>query len=150
LENSIRWEANLDYVIAKLVRRARRKADYIDRLNKLYLADHPGFKEVSKLLKHIVEMSKVPGDVNLVGMKRGIIMEKIDPWHRDFEMKFAETSITPAASQKKLFGMAFDQWIEFGRESKLPFFIWAEGHYMCTEAIDDDTYDMDFGNTGNF
>ena len=31
-----RWESNMDYAIAKLVRRARRKATYINRLQNLF------------------------------------------------------------------------------------------------------------------
>jgi hypothetical protein len=148
--NKKKWEANMDYAIAKLVRRARRKAGYIEKLNSLYIDGHPGFKGVSDLLKHIVATSKVPEDIDLVGMNRGIIMERIDPWHRDFEMKFADGNNVPMATQEKVFAMAFTQWIEFGRKSNLPFFIWAEGHYMCTEALDDDTYDMTQGQTGNY
>jgi len=145
--NKQRWEANMDYAIAKLVRRARRKATYIEQLQSLYGESHPGFAGVKALLKYIVEESKAPEDVNLVGMKRGLIMERIDPWHRDFELDFKATAHSPTANQEKLYGMAFVQWMGEQRNTSLPFFVWAEGHYMCTEAMKDDIYRSSSGGT---
>jgi len=109
-------------------------------LQSLYGKNHPGFAGVKALLKYIVEQSKAPEDANLVGMKRGLIMERIDPWHRDFELDFKETAHCPSATQEKLYGMAFAQWMGEERNTNFPFFVWAEDHYMCTEAMKDDLY----------
>jgi oxalate decarboxylase/phosphoglucose isomerase-like protein (cupin superfamily) len=99
-------------------------------------------------LNYINIAAKEPDDTALVGMNKGIIMERLDPWHRDFEMTFKTT--VPTFNQEKLYAMAFVQWVMDQRDTNLPFFVWAEGHYMCTEAADDNGFTNTDGHTINF
>ncbi len=126
---------SLDYAVSKIVRRAGRKAEYIDTLRQHVInADH-GFRIAAKLdfLAYIKGRAKQPLDDDLLNMQADVIVEKLDPWHRDWEM-----SIDPkkqlGVTGNTVHGKIVFSWIRDASAPGVPFFVWLEGHELCTAA----------------
>jgi hypothetical protein len=123
----------LDYAVSKVVRRAERKAEYIEKLKQHIDNADKGFTGKGCLLQYIRKTSFEPVDNNLVRMGPEVVLEKIDPWHRDYESSFnMETMIIAAPRGSSIFAAAFKQWTYDSEHPDLPFFVWLEGHYICT------------------
>ncbi|MHC4644364.1 MAG: hypothetical protein ACYTBJ_02595 [Planctomycetota bacterium] len=125
-------DASFDYAISKLVRRARRKSEYIEKLiQHLDNADR-GFTGREELLEYIKSKSEGPDNNDLVGIKSHEILEKVDPWHRPIEIKIHNKTHLPVGGGPTVHGHAFVEWMR-DESQDLPFFVWLEGHYICTD-----------------
>ncbi len=122
-------DANFDYAIAKLVRRARRKSNYVKKLCGFVRNESSIMNSsASGFLQHIKSESAKLDDPDLLVLRQNVMLEKLDPWHRDFEMDYGK--VGPKKEQDKSYAQAFADWIQCRPD--VPFFVWAEGHYMCT------------------
>jgi hypothetical protein len=132
------YKKTLDYAVSKLVRRARRKADYIEKLMVHQQNADRGFTGGKEgLLEYIKSKTYSPDDEDLVRMGPNVALEKIDPWHRNYEATFNVKSMKlNAPSGSSIFAVAFNQWIDDKQHGDIPFFIWMEGHYVCTNVTD--------------
>lgn len=132
------FKKTLDYAVSKLVRRARRKADYIEKLMVHQKNADRGFVGGKEgLLEYIKSKSYGPDDEDLVRMGPDVALEKIDPWHRTYEATFdVKRMHLKAPNGASIFAVAFNQWIDDKKNEDIPFFIWMEGHYVCTSVLD--------------
>jgi len=136
-EYSAYKDRSFDYVIAKILRRAVRKAQYIEQLRwHVRNADRGFTSDKQNLLAYIKSRIDWPSDDMLVRMKSDSILERIDPWHRTYEATFDPNLMKLKASNASVFAAAFNQWLDDDQHADTPFFVWLEGHYVCT-AIED-------------
>lgn len=128
------------YLLQKLARRARRKAEYIRTLKIHCGKKGPGFNSPIELIEYLLrDRNRTDG---LLAMRPEVRLEKLDPWHRAFEL-----SISPNANSGKLefnsssynsiLGHAFMVWFRSnsGEATFTPFFVWLEGHPCCTGVL---------------
>lgn len=79
-EYSTYKDTSFDYAVTKLIRRAMRKAEYIEQLRRHVMNADRGFAGGrDHLLAYIRSKAYTPDDDNLVRMKPEVLMEKIDP-----------------------------------------------------------------------
>ncbi len=150
----------LDYSVSKVARRAERKAEYIEKLMQHLANADKGFASGKQdLLEYIKSKSYEPEDENLIRMGPDVVLEKIDPWHRTYEATFnIEKMTVKAPVGSSIFAAAFKQWIYDTEHADLPFFVWLEGHYVCTNTPDqrlmnsygDIAYDEPQGHVGYY
>ena len=133
-------DISFDLFVSKLCRRAERKAQYIEKLQKhLANADRGFTGGKDNLISYIKSKTYAPNDDNLVRMKHEVIMERIDPWHRDYEISFdLEKREYGFKAQRgdSVYGAALYQWLNDNKHANTPFFVWLEGHYVCTGVPD--------------
>jgi len=120
---------SMGYLMDKLARRAKRKAEYIAELKKHLDEGDKGFTGYDNLLAYI---EKERNTETLVGMQPDVMMERLDPWHRSFEMVVSGHS----RMAKNFYELAFMRWSASQEANTIPFFLWLEGNFVCT-GIDD-------------
>jgi len=127
---------SLDYAVAKLVRRATRKADYLRKLCEHLESGDQGFLPGRKTLLDYLASKEARHSPGLLGVNSADMMEKVDPWHRGFDLKrTSDTNVPYLSGGSSVLGFAFYQWQR--SESEIPFFVWLEGHGICTGQMDD-------------
>jgi len=127
---------SMDYAVAKLVRRAERKAEYLRKLCEHLESGDRGFLPGRKTLLDYLASKEARHSPGLLGVNSADMMEKIDPWHRGFDLKrTSDKNIPYIAGGASVLGFAFYQWQR--SESEVPFFVWLEGHGICTGQMDD-------------
>jgi hypothetical protein len=123
-----------------VVRRAERKAQYIEKLQQHLINADKGFSGGrDDLIAYIRSKTYAPEDDSLVRMKPHVLMEKIDPWHRDYEASFdlkARKYGFKASRGNSVYAAALYQWLNDNKHANTPFFVWLEGHYVCTGVAD--------------
>jgi hypothetical protein len=148
----------LDYAVGKLARRAERKAEYIEKLMQHVADADRGFTGGREnLLAYVKSKMYEPDDDELVRMKADVIMERIDPWHRDYEISFNPENNKYGFRAKRgdsVYGAALYQWLNDNRHANTPFFVWLEGHYVCTgvsdQRIEDGNYTESSGHVNYY
>ncbi len=143
---------SLDYAIAKITRRAHRKAAYLRKLKQFLKEDNAISNAMGKnkndFLTYLSTRAQVndivmiphPGGgtlrMGIVSLRTGDVMEKLDPWHRAFE--FERVYRNPGGSwnlggtqTKSAFSCEFARWIKSPDE--IPFLLWLEGRPIVTE-----------------
>jgi hypothetical protein len=144
---------SLGYFLLKLGRRAQRKADYIKKLNEYYTVYNPksgtgkhthggtakGFRNPKELIEYLVRHGEKRSD-GLLNLQPDVLLERMDPWHRNFEMSMSISSHGDLNAPKgeDILSHAVSAWLyAVGKKGEdTPLFIWLEGHPLCTE---DDT-----------
>jgi hypothetical protein len=131
---------SLDYAVSKVVRRAERKAQYIEKLQQHLINADKGFSGGrDDLIAYIRSKTYAPDDDSLVRMKPHVIMERVDPWHRDYEASFDMETNKYGFKAKRgdsVYAAALYQWLNDNKHANTPFFVWLEGHYVCTGVAD--------------
>ncbi|MBM4063816.1 MAG: hypothetical protein FJ265_22365, partial [Planctomycetes bacterium] len=135
LPEKLKDRSTFDYDVVKLVRRATRKANYLAKLKEHVDAGDLGFAGSRRtLLDYLIskESRHCPG---LAGVNSADMMEKVDPWHRGYDLKRIQGNAVPFASGGgSILGFAFAQWQRLTAD--VPFFLWLEGHGFCTGQWD--------------
>ena len=125
------------YLLFKLIRRARRKAAYIRKLKEHCDSKDKGFTSAKKLIEYLV---KDRGrDDGLVALQPGVLLERMDPWHRAFEVGLARDKDGQAgfAGEKDSYlSIAIFRWVKEPNPEDVPFFVWLEKDYVCTGQHD--------------
>lgn len=118
-----------DGVIWVLSRRAGRKIQYLLQLQKYYHDEHGPLVHPTSLL----ELLSAPEsrENGLLGVCNSVLLEKLDPYHRTFDVAITSTTATANADAISL---AFRDWVGAyrGMKTKAPFFLWLESHPLCT------------------
>jgi hypothetical protein len=128
-------DPNLDPWIHSLAGRALEKRAYLGHLLERCCKDGP-FQSVNKFQTFFAQrMAKTP-PAELLRLTSGTKLEQLDPLHRDFELV-----VDPAgqvSDPKTRMSEALIEWISSA--SPLPFFLFLEGHPVCTRThyLDDD------------
>jgi hypothetical protein len=137
-------KASLGYLLLKLARRARRKAAYIRELKKHCKdAKSKAFKGYNDLLGYLFENRF---DDDLASLHAGVRMERLDPWHRVFEMNIKRDYYGGIRTENPTGYMdgALALWLGSSQHDDTPFFVWLEGNYVCTGVDDDGTLNKDY------
>jgi hypothetical protein len=139
-EYSAYQNKSFDLFLSKLCRRAVRKAQYIEKLQQHLINADRGFSGGrDDLIAYIRTKTYAPDDDSLVRMKPEVLMERIDPWHRDYEASFdleANKYGFKASRGNSVYAAALYQWLNDNKHANTPFFVWLEGHYVCTGVAD--------------
>ena len=133
-------DSSFDFVVAKLIRKCERKAQYIEKLQQHVTNADKGFTGGrDDLIAYISSKTYAPEDDSLVRMKPEVLMERVDPWHRDYEASFdleANKYGFKANRGSSVYAAALYQWLNDNKHANTPFFVWLEGHYVCTNVAD--------------
>ena len=133
-------DSSFDFVVAKLIRKSERKAEYIEKLQQHVINADRGFAGGrDDLIAYISSKTYAPDDDSLVRMKPEVLMERVDPWHRDYEASFdmeANKYGFKASRGSSVYAAALYQWLNDNKHANTPFFVWLEGHYVCTGVAD--------------
>lgn len=130
-------KGSLDYAVTKLVRKAHRKAEYLDQLHSHVTSPDKGGRAGNKTsLLEYLNRDKVRAP-DLVGMVKDVRLEKLDPWHRPFELEIS--SEFKYYKPDHLINAVFQLW-QWDNTTDLPLFVWMEGHYVCTGTFRNDRW----------
>ncbi len=149
----------VSYLLAKLVRRARRKAEYIKNLKLHCDQKGKGFNTPVELIEYIFRNRQRQDD--LVALTPGVLLERMDPWHRAFELDIEKDTLgnltVGGNSVHSALGLAFYEWYTGGGKNAeiitknakeggelTPFFVWLEGYFVCTGVHTARTKSKDF------
>lgn len=135
---------SMDAYVWSIGRRAMRKAGYLEEIQKFCRTD---LSDPSNMLQYLTDTSHIHDQFQ--HLQVGCRMEKLDPYHRAFEIHIGEDRKIPG-SEFLTFPMntAFGQWIDAMKDdgnfravdtSTLeapvkPFFVWLEAHPLTTGA----------------
>jgi len=130
------YRKTLDYMVEKTRRRALRKADYIETLIEHVDQQDRGFTTKENLFNYLKLKAEVSYTSNFAGMGAHVIMERVDPWHRPIENTIHNDRQNPVGKAEGYeISVAFARWA--AAQTDAPFFVWLEGHGICTGAYAD-------------
>lgn len=109
-----------------LQRRSLRKAEYLDRLEEHCEKHDDTHESIKALFKEKREKSK------LIGLVPGVRMEAYDFMHRPFENHIDEDGELKGGLQVSAVSAALEEWLLSPKNGQWPFFVWLEGHSVCT------------------
>lgn len=122
-------EKKIDPWIASIGRRALKKHDYLSEIQG-FVNSFAYTNSTDQFMEFVKAQATKDRSGALLSLTPGTKMEKKDPFHRDFEFHAHEDgSVTDAATEMSI---ALVDWIKTG--SDVPFFIWLEGHRICTSV----------------
>jgi hypothetical protein len=134
---------SMDAYVWSIGRRAKRKADYIEKIQEFCLT---GLSNPTTMLKYLTDTSHIHDQFQ--HLQVGCRMEEIDPYHRAFEMHAAEDGMISEGQFTKFpMNQAFGQWINALKDGDFiavdtktlsvpakPFFVWLEAQPLTTGA----------------
>lgn len=127
LGRAVAFEDKIEPWINSLGNRAAKKVQYIRTIQK-FVNSTAATNNVSSFIEYIKDQAGRDRSGPLLPLTPGTKMEKIDPFHRDFEFHgHKDGTITDPATDM---ARALKDWVEHG--SDIPFFYWLEGHMICT------------------
>jgi len=130
------YKRTLDYMVEKTRRRALRKADYIEKLVEHVDQHDRGFTTKRNLFNYLKSKAEVSFTSNFVGLGAHVIMERVDPWHRPIENNIDADRQNPVGkAEGSEISVAFGRWA--AAQTDAPFFVWLEGHGICTGTYAD-------------
>ncbi len=130
-------KGSLDYAVTKLVRRATRKAEYLEQL-KVHVESDPRSRSKRSLIEYLQREKSRPDD--MVGLIRDVRLEKLDPWHRPFESPIMMPGeFRYEMDHSHMFNAVFSLW-QRDNTTDVPLFVWMEGHYVCTGVFNEDLW----------
>ena len=122
-------EQSIDRAVLTLKNRGFRKAEYLAQLERYY-ADTS--RDPQALINQL--MAPQARGTSWVSLTQGVRLERIDPWHRPVEVEFKNGKLVESdeVSCEETMSRAFAQWFGQVGQHGLPFFLWLEGHPVCT------------------
>lgn len=144
-------EKNPLSILRSISRRAERKSDYLCKLQE-YFSSNSNLSTTAGLLDYLSEDST--SENNALEVVKRNRLEITDPFHRNYEIEF-NTDGKPEHKQANAISCAFAEWFdELGSGKNVPhFFIWLEGHDLCTanyrKICYDDNTNFKCSNTTN-
>lgn len=132
------YKQSLDYAVSKIGRRAKRKADYIETLREHIANADRGFTNKQNLFEYLKQKEERAFPGPLVGLASSVVMERVDPWHRPIGAVIKPTRRQPVGGTANTseISVAFARWAQAA--SQAPFFVWLEGHGICTGDYTED------------
>lgn len=126
----------LDRNLLTLCNRSFRKAEYLHQLKTYYAA--PAARSPQALLAQLAAPQQ--RTATSTGLTAGVRMEALDPWHRPVEVDIHNGQLVDQGGLSDDFSMsaAFAQWYDSVGTHGLPFFLWLEGHPICTSDNKED------------
>ncbi|MCP5134837.1 MAG: hypothetical protein H6976_14910 [Gammaproteobacteria bacterium] len=125
-------ETSINRWVYSLAQRARKKAGYLEELNKYLRTGKAYLGSYSAFLDYLKRKNKPSDDSELLSLVLGVKPEKWDPFHRPIELDISESNqeLILKATHPNAISFAFIEW--YTSQTKAHFFEWLEGHPICT------------------
>ena len=145
---------SLDLYMYSIMHRAVRKAQYLSRLENLYLRVFPShriLRNVGNSPKALIDWLRSPivSHDEFCRLHASVRLEQLDPAHRAFELTFKNGQV--GGMYNSPLNLAFCEWAGLvvagistditNANPDVPFFLWLENHPMCTAASFEQTDD---------
>ena len=122
-------EKNIDRWVYSLAQRARKKAQYLEKLSHS-LTGH--LNSYSEFFDYLQRKSNSSADSELLSLRPGVKPEKWDPFHRPIELEANNNhqEFILKATHENAISYAFIVW--YNSQTQKHFFEWLEGQPICT------------------
>ena len=149
--------SSIDPWVDSLSRRAEKKSQYLDELQKHYANTDAKYIKKNNLLGSLDEREKKrkarteqTDRSQFLPLAGGTFMEKLDPLHRPFEFNIDDIKNNNLADKTPM-SHAFIQWANENKKNKNnkqarspPFFLWLENHPILTSSKISDSWSNAF------